>query len=151
MYKIICNDDSVKDFYVGHTTHWRNRKNAHKTDCKREATNKKKIYTIINANGGWENWSMVEIEKYPCNDVNEASAREHYWTQLLKPTMNSRDPCFVPFQGEQATADIVGINQKHTSHLKTAFRQKHEKLELHHLRKENALLKALLKSNNIEF
>ena len=26
-------------------------------------------------NGGWQNWSMIEIEKYPCNDQQEATKR----------------------------------------------------------------------------
>ena len=31
---------------------------------------------MIRENGDWNNWSMIEIEKYPCNDDNEARARE---------------------------------------------------------------------------
>ena len=151
IYKIVCNDDSVKDVYVGHTTDFTNRKHQHKRTCKDESMNKKKIYTIINANGGWDNWTMIEIEKYACNDANEARAREHYWTQQLNPTMNMYAPCFISFQNSESTAHIVGLDKKHTNHLKTAFRQKQEKLELQHLRKENADLKALLKSNNIDF
>ena len=38
---------------------------------------------MIRENEGWNNWSMIEIEKYPCNDKNEACARERYWYELL--------------------------------------------------------------------
>ena len=38
---------------------------------------------MIRKNGGWENWCMIEIEKYPCNDKNEAKARERYWLETL--------------------------------------------------------------------
>jgi hypothetical protein len=27
------------------------------------------VYSTIRENGGWNNWSMVEIEKYPCKDA----------------------------------------------------------------------------------
>ena len=42
--------------------------------------------------GGWDNWQMIEIEKYPCNDSNEATARERYWYDELKSTMNFMKP-----------------------------------------------------------
>jgi hypothetical protein len=39
-----------------------------------------KIYKIIRENGGWDNWNMVEIAKYNCNDSTEARIKEqlHY-------------------------------------------------------------------------
>ena len=47
---------------------------------------------MIRTNGNWDNWSMIEIEKYPCNDKNEACARERYWYELLNANMNSVCP-----------------------------------------------------------
>ncbi len=35
---------------------------------------------------------MIEIEKYPCNDINEASAKERYWYELLNANLNSNCP-----------------------------------------------------------
>jgi hypothetical protein len=35
---------------------------------------------------------MVEIEKFPCNDSNEANARERYWYENLNSSLNSRFP-----------------------------------------------------------
>jgi hypothetical protein len=35
---------------------------------------------------------MIEIEKYSCNDSNEASARERYWVELLKANLNMNTP-----------------------------------------------------------
>jgi hypothetical protein len=42
--------------------------------------------------GGWENWTMVQIEHYPCNNSNEAGARERYWYEKLNSTMNTQVP-----------------------------------------------------------
>ena len=36
IYKIVSNDLNVKDFYIGHTTDYRCRKNSHKSRCCKE-------------------------------------------------------------------------------------------------------------------
>ena len=35
---------------------------------------------------------MIEIEKYNCNDGNEAKARERYWYEQLEATLNQCYP-----------------------------------------------------------
>lgn len=94
IYKIICNDLSITDCYVGHTTNFIKRKYQHKINCENQNDVKYnfKIYTIIRQNGGWQNWTMVEIEKYPCNDRNEAIARERYWFELNSAKLNTVVP-----------------------------------------------------------
>jgi hypothetical protein len=74
MYKIVCKDLEVTDEYVGHTTDFEKRKNSHKTKSKTKST--KKVYITVQQNGGWENWTMIEIEKFQCKDAKEAKARE---------------------------------------------------------------------------
>ena len=44
---------------------------------------------MIRANGGWYNFKMIEVEKYPCNDRREAEKRENEVMKLLKSNMNS--------------------------------------------------------------
>ena len=94
IYKFVCKNSDVKDVYVGHTTDFRSRKSQHKNNCINttlQAYNYK-IYQLIRENGGWDNWEMVEIEKYPCNDNNEARLRERFWYEELSCSMNSRFP-----------------------------------------------------------
>ncbi len=94
IYKIVCNDLNITDCYIGHTTNFTKRKQNHKHSCI-QITDKHynyKIYTSIRANGGWINWSMIEIEKYPCLDANEARAREHHWYEIFHAKLNSRPP-----------------------------------------------------------
>ena len=94
IYKIVCNDLNITDVYVGQTTNFTKRKALHKSNCNN--INSKnynlKIYNAIRNNEGWENWSMIEIEKYPCNDINEASARERYYYELLNAKLNNNCP-----------------------------------------------------------
>jgi hypothetical protein len=94
IYKIVCNDLSIKECYVGHTTDFVRRKWSHKYCCKTE-TDKKyhlKVYKIIRDNGGWENYSIIRIEKYPCKDVNEAKKKEREWFENLNSKLNSHLP-----------------------------------------------------------
>ena len=89
IYKIVCKDLTITDLYVGNTTDFTVRKNKHKCDCNKKAF---LIYKTINDNGGWDNWDMIEIEKYPCKDGNEARTRERYWYEELNAKLNSRRP-----------------------------------------------------------
>jgi hypothetical protein len=94
MYKIVCNDLNIKDLYVSQTTNFRKRKNGHKSVCYNEDCEmfNLKVYQFIRANGGWSNWSMLEIEKFTCNDSNEAHTRERYWVETLNATLNCNIP-----------------------------------------------------------
>ncbi|MDB4352876.1 GIY-YIG nuclease family protein, partial [Porticoccaceae bacterium] len=94
IYKIVCNDLNITEVYVGHTTDFVVRKYGHKSSC--HNVNRKhynlKVYKMIRDNGGWDNWTMIEVEKFPCSDGNEAAARERYYFELLNSTLNSNVP-----------------------------------------------------------
>lgn len=94
MYKIVCKDAGVPDCYVGHSTSIRSRKAEHKYNCCNE--NAKgyniKLYNFMRANGGWDNWEMIEIEPFPCETKKQAEVREHYWYYELKSTLNTISP-----------------------------------------------------------
>jgi hypothetical protein len=51
-----------------------------------------KKYVFIREHGGWDNWQMIEVEKYPCKDMNEACARERHWYEELKAKLNKQIP-----------------------------------------------------------
>ena len=56
--------------YIGSTTDFIRRKNAHKNCCnneKQKAHNDKK-YQYIRNNGGWDCFNMIEVEKFPINE-----------------------------------------------------------------------------------
>ena len=78
--------------YVGSTTNFKNRKDCHKNACRNPKTNHLKVYQLILENGGWDNFVMIEIKKYPCNDGNEARAEENRVHKDLKANMNMVNP-----------------------------------------------------------
>jgi hypothetical protein len=94
IYKIECNDLNITDCYVGHTTEFRKRKAAHKSDCNniKSKNYNYNVYKFIRENGGWENWTMVMIQRYPCDDALEAGKRERYWFKRLNATLNTYIP-----------------------------------------------------------
>jgi hypothetical protein len=49
-------------------------------------------HLYIRDNGGWNNWSMIEIEKYKCKDKYEAEKRERYYIETLKAALNQTIP-----------------------------------------------------------
>lgn len=90
IYKLCCNDISINDIYVGHTTNFTQRKNQHKRST--NSNNQIRVYQFIREHGGWDNWEMIEIENYSCNNLNEAHKRERYWIETLKAKLNCNNP-----------------------------------------------------------
>ena len=94
IYKLVCNDLNVMDLYVGSTTRFSHRKANHKSGCTNPNSKhyNYNVYQFIRANGDWCNWSMIEVEKYPCTDANELRSRERYWIEQLNATLNKCVP-----------------------------------------------------------
>ena len=88
MYKVVCKDLTIKDVYVGNTTDFIRRKSEHK----RPSLSGLKLAVVIKENGGWDNWEMLEIEKFPCLDGNEAKTRLRYWYEELNANINNGRP-----------------------------------------------------------
>ena len=55
--------------YIGQTANLKQRISGHKSSCRYSPTN---LCKIIRENGGWKMFRMIEIEKYPCKDRQEA-------------------------------------------------------------------------------
>ena len=77
IYKLVHKEDyEDTNVYIGSTSNFIKRRYCHKCCCLNK-NNKKynmKKYQYIRANGGWEEWNMIEVEKYPCVDKREAEA-----------------------------------------------------------------------------
>jgi len=94
IYKLCCKDILITDIYIGHTKNFTQRKNTHKVSCCNEKnTNYNRyVYKFIRQNGGWENWSMIQIEEHNCKNKREAESTEQYWIEQLGATLNSNKP-----------------------------------------------------------
>ena len=109
IYKIVCNDLNIKDCYVGHTTNFIKRKNEHLRTCNN--SNGKcynlKIYKTIRENGGIDNWSFIMIEKYPCNNGDEARVKERFWYESLNSNLNTYCPVRCKMEYYNANKDKI--------------------------------------------
>ena len=121
IYKICCNDATITDIYIGHTTNLGRRKYEHKSHCNNDKSKSYNLkqYEFIRKNGGWDNWSLIQIEEYPCENVNEARARERYWIEELKATLNSDIPGRTFKEYCQDKKEIIIVKQ-------TEYREQHK-------------------------
>jgi len=78
MYKIIPKKSDLSYCYIGHTNNFLERKRQH-IKCSTDINDPKHhhlVYQTIYKNGGWDEWEMIEIEKYSCSTKLEARMRE---------------------------------------------------------------------------
>jgi hypothetical protein len=94
IYKICCNNTEITDCYIGSTCSFKARKCQHKNNCERIDSRKYNynVYQFIRSNGGWDNWSMIQLEAYEATDKRNLETRERYYIDLLKPSLNKRVP-----------------------------------------------------------
>jgi group I intron endonuclease len=136
IYKIVCNDLSITDCYVGSTTDFTRRKAGHKSDCKK-MKGLVKLYTFITLHGGWDNWSMVQIEEYPCMNSNEKFKRERFWIEEMKSSLNQSKPSRTKKEWTGDNIEKVrGYKQKYNLEHKEDYKiwaeKNEEKLKLYH-------------------
>ncbi len=91
IYKLCCKDFNVKDIYVGHSTNFKLRNQAHKNDCCHNINSKSYNsykYRFIRENGGFDNWIMIKLYDYPCENKRQAEAEECKTMIELGATLN---------------------------------------------------------------
>jgi len=89
IYKIVCCNPDIKDVYVGSTTNFTQRKATHKQLSR---ATKSTLYQTIRENGGWDNWQMVLIERFPCAGGLDLRARERHFFEELAANLNQNYP-----------------------------------------------------------
>ena len=95
IYKLChCNDLENENIYIGSTSNFRTRKRRHKLRTTNKDTHGYNVfvYQFIRDNGGWDEWQMIPIEVFPCNDKKELEVRERHHIELLKPKLNQVIP-----------------------------------------------------------
>ena len=94
IYKIVCKDPTITDCYIGSTENLPCRKNNHYHNC---INPDKKVhnlycYVFIRDNGGWDNWEIIEVEKYNSIDLEDRRRRERYWLEYYGASLNKNTP-----------------------------------------------------------
>ena len=88
IYRMVNNTDD--EVYVGSTCEsLSRRKSKHKYRSQQHIN--QKVYQHLN-DIGWDSVSIILVEHFPCNSVEELKARERYWIEQLKPSLNTYMP-----------------------------------------------------------
>ncbi len=114
IYKLCCKDTTINQIYVGHTTNINNRKHNHKSNCCNSNLKNYNlfVYKFIRENGGWDNWSIIQIEAYNCNNKREAEMRERYWIETLNAKLNCINPITSKEEKEKQKQDWYEENKE---------------------------------------
>lgn len=114
IYKLCCKNPEIKDEYIGSTTNISKRKQQHKTSCNNPNVKdyNYKVYQFIRENGGWENWSMVMVEDYKCENKLQACQRERYWIETLKSSLNTVIPLRTKQEWNESNKDKIAEQKK---------------------------------------
>jgi len=115
IYKLCCKDVTVKEIYIGSTANLlKVRKSKHKYSCNNifSVGHNYYVYQYIRKNGGFNNFDIVEIERYPCSDRQELNKRERYWIELLQSTLNKQIPSRTRLEHRQDNRELLLENQK---------------------------------------
>ena len=83
---------SLHQFYIGSCEDFIKRMQRHKTNCynKNSSHYTAKVYKVIRANGGFENWKMVEIGCVWGKATKTLFQIEQDYMDIYKPTLNSQ-------------------------------------------------------------
>lgn len=91
IYKIVCKDKNIRDFYIGSTINFNRRKSVHKHYC--NSGFNLKLYNFINQNQGWDNFEMEIVQKYAnIQNRNELNQIEYKFILNMNPTLNITNP-----------------------------------------------------------
>ena len=91
VYKIVCRDKEITEFYIGSSVNFDKRKAQHKNSSNdlNSINYCFPLYMFINVNGGYNNWEYQVIKEYKFITKKELNINEQYYIDLLKPHLNS--------------------------------------------------------------
>ena len=126
--------------YIGSTTNFSRRKQEHKSICLNEKSKQynNKVYQTIRELGGWNNFEMVLVAKYPCNDKKELHAKEFEYQQLfvVNMNMNSASSGFDLGVPEYKKKYHQKYNEKHREEIKQKKKEYYQKNKEEILKKQ---------------
>jgi hypothetical protein len=131
MYKICPKNKELALCYVGHTTNFSERMRQHKLQALNENGNKshQKHYVAIRENGCWDEWEMIEIEKFNGKTKLESRMREQELIKEHKANLNILS-AFVT--EEQRALTKKAITEKYREENKELLKEQTKKYKQDH-------------------
>lgn len=104
--------------YIGSTTQFNRRKANHKRACNNETGSAYnfKLYDMVRLNGGWNEFKMMVIKEYPCNNktellIEEEKHRKEYQASLNKIRAYRTEEETKQYNKEYTTDNIKKITE----------------------------------------
>ena len=87
-------DYNNENVYIGSCCNFTRRKCAHKTVCNNPSSvnHTYKLYQTIRENGGWDNWVMIKLHNFPCNEKYQLKLEERRVIDEYKSKLNTTIP-----------------------------------------------------------
>ena len=110
IYKISCKNLEIESNYIGSTTDFERRKREHKSAYYNinSKMHNYKLYKFIRENGGWDNFDVMMIEKYPCDSKLQAHQRERHWIEEFNSDLN----CYIPSRPLSESQQLYKIRNR---------------------------------------
>lgn len=122
IYKIVSNNPEVREIYVGSTTDFKSRKNQHKKHSQYENDNIK-LYKTIRDNGGWDNYSMIPIIEYPCENRIQLLIKEEEYRKEFNAELNMFK-CYVGLPKKEYIKEYTKENVEKILEKQKEYREK---------------------------
>jgi hypothetical protein len=92
MYRIFNPD--YPECYVGSTQNFNDRKSSHSKNFnnKNRVAYSYKVYEFIRNNGGWDKWTMEQLEMFSCDTKEERLTREKELVKVHNSILNTNSP-----------------------------------------------------------
>jgi hypothetical protein len=122
IYSIVCKSDETL-LYIGSTTNFTQRKNAHKTACNNEKNkdHNSPVYVIIRANGGWDNFEIKPVKEYTCESKIQLVIEEERIRKEMKANLNAMRAYLSP---EERQEYKIKYEESHKE-MKQKYRKEH--------------------------
>lgn len=132
MYKICPKNKNLNYCYIGQTTNFTNRKKQHIKNTVTESDKKHyhlKHYDTIRQNGGWDEWEMIEIEKFNGKTKLEARIREQ---ELIKQHNANLNMLSAYITEEERAATKKAITEKYREENKELLKEQTKQYKENH-------------------
>jgi len=131
MYKIYPKDTNLNYCYIGHTNNFLFRKQQHKLPCINDDHNKVhlKLYQTIRQTGGWDEWEMVELEKFNGKTKLEARMREQELIKQYNANLNTLNAYITE---DERKATKKAITEKYREENKELLKEQTKKYKQEH-------------------
>ena len=126
IYSVVCKTDETL-LYIGSTTNFRQRKNAHKGACINEnnGNHNLQLYVMIRATGGWDSFKMTPVKEYPCESKIQLVIEEERIRKEMKANLNAIRAYVSPEERKEDTKEWFKDNAEHIADYQKQYRETH--------------------------